>query len=92
MNELKLSSRQIKQGKRGTIGGDRCVHSMGEIFLPCIRKSNHRIAHFKYLTILFVSSTSVQLRGELISELIKISVPQLQQSHFVWLAATMLDR
>lgn len=83
MNELKLSSRQIKQGKRGTIEGDRCVRSMGEIFVPCIRKSNPPVAPFKYLTILFVSSTSVQLREGLMSELIKISVPQLQQSHFV---------
>lgn len=52
-----------KAKERGTIGGDSCVHSMGEIFFPCIRKSNHHIAHFEYLTILFVSSTLSTAKG-----------------------------
>lgn len=35
----------------------------GEIHSKCIYKSNHHVAHFNYLTILFANYTSIKLRG-----------------------------
>lgn len=34
----------------------------GEIHSKCIYKSNHHVAHFNYLTILFANYTSVKLK------------------------------
>ena len=41
---------------------DVLIHLMGRILSQSMRISNHRVVHFKYLTILFVSYTSIKMK------------------------------
>lgn len=43
-------------------GMDVLINSMTGISTQCSRISNHHDIHFKYLSILYVSSTSVKLK------------------------------